>query len=263
MRRVVGTVSLFLLVAGVMAAGTISLTGSSDTVAFNGTLAGFADTITLGSDTCLVTPGQPPSPAFCTFAGMQPESGGWSLGWQFTTPNTDPSTATFDPFGDLFGPTGGTFSANDGTGTSFGGTYVFSSWNYDGNFYGSDDQYQGIDLNGLITVTSIERPLEIVSLCATSSADGCDPNEAAFLSDLSLPGATSYNFTLDVGNCHSGSGDRVTACIQMADPMSNFISLTLTPNVATPEPATLALSAIGLLAALGARRRIKKGVAAR
>ena len=219
------SLSLTLLTAGVMSAGSISLTGTTNTVAFNGHL----DTITLGSDNCLS--------GTCTFGGNQTLGLG-TLAWEFQS--DDPSTITYDPFGGVVGPTVGTFTAGDGV-DSFNGTYALESWNYDG--VPDADGWDGIDLNGVITVTG-------------STLSG-DPLDGFF----SLPGATSYNFVLDVGDCTSGR--KSTFCIQSTDPTAQFISLTLDPNITTPEPGTLALMTLGLAAAFGARRRMKNAVSAR
>jgi hypothetical protein len=124
---------------------------------------------------------------------------------------------------------------------SFNGTYALESWNYDG--VPDADGWDGIDLNGVITVTG-------------STLSG-DPLDGFF----SLPGATSYDFVLDVGDCTSGR--KSTFCIQSTDPTAQFISLTLDPNITTPEPGTLALMTLGLAAAFGARRRMKNAVSAR
>ena len=229
------SLGLTVLTAGVMSAGSISLTGSTDTVSFNNK---GAETITLGSDTCGSVLSVP-----CTFGGSQ-SLGAETLTWAFSTPNTNPSTITYDPFGGMTGPDGGTFTAGDGV-DSFNGTYVLNSWNFDGVFIGD---FQGIDLNGVIAVTG-------------STLSG-DPFDAFF----SLPGATSYDFVLDVGDCTKNSrtdGPTPTFCIQPTDPTAQFISLTLDPNVTTPEPGTLALMTLGLAAAFGARRRMKNAVSAR
>jgi len=224
--------------AGFLSAKTIStitLTGGSNLVAFNGSL----DTITLGWVGC----GKPDT-GTCTYGGSQSLSPG-TLTWQFQTPNTS-GNITYDDRGDVYGPTGGTFSASDGV-DSVNGTYVFTGWTYDDTPYGSDDQFLGIDLSGTITVTGV------------TLEGGSDPNEAAFESFLDLPGATSYNYTLDVGDCTAGAvfGNKTVACIQaIPDPTGYFNSLTLTPQSTTPEPGTLGLMAAGLLAAFAVRKKL-------
>lgn len=226
--------ALFLTVAASLPAGTISLTGTEDLVAFDGKLL----TVTLGWVSC-----QTPNTGTCTYGGLQPLGAG-NLTWQFQTPNTA-DNITYDTLGDLPGPTGGTFSASDGV-DSFAADYAFSSWNYDSSPYGSDSQFYGIDLNGTITVTSV------------TLEGGGDPNQSAFTSFLSLPETTSYSFTLDVGNC-TANGNKTVACIVPGDPTGYFESLTLTPltTQSTPEPGTMGLMAAGLLTAMAARRRMR------
>jgi hypothetical protein len=221
-------------------AGTISLTGTGDLVAFDGKL----DTVTLGWVSC-TTAGS----GTCTYGGSQ-SLGAGTLTWQFQTPNVA-ANITYDPSGDdLSGPapgptTGGTFSAGDGV-DSVGGTYAFSSWNFDSSPYGSDSQFYGIDLNGVITVTSL------------TLEGGGDPNGGAFTSFLMLPETTSYSFTLDVGDCTAG-GNKTVACIITPDPTAYFNALTLTQATtqSTPEPGTVGLLAAGLLAAIGWRHRTR------
>jgi hypothetical protein len=232
MRTTLYSALLTLLAAGVMPAGTVSLTGGGDLVAFNASKMPFV--ITLG-EICTEAPN-----STCTYGGTQTLDTG-TLAWQFQTPNTESLTWTFDP-DDLSGPTGGTFSASDGV-DSFAATYTFSTWNDDGtaDAHGHD----GVDLNGTLTITNV------------TLAGSSDPNQGAFESLFSLPGTTSYNFTLDVGDCTGGS--KYVACINVPDPSAQFLSLTLTPETSTPEPGTLAPMAAGLLFVLGARR-LRKAV---
>jgi hypothetical protein len=223
--------------AGVALAGAsatrISLTGTTDTVAFNGSL----DTITLGSQGCST-----PNIGNCTYSGTQPLGAG-SLTWTFTTPNTA-GNITWNPVEfTLSGPAGGTFLASDGV-DSLMGTYIFSTYNYDDTTFGSDFQFNGIDLNGTITVTG------------TTLAGGSDPNQGAFESFMDVPGAVSYAFTLDVTDCTDGS--KAAACILTPDPTAQFNSLDLTPTVGTtttPEPGAFGMMAAGLLCGAVALRR--------
>jgi len=231
MRTTVQSLGLALIAAGALSAGTIagtiSLTGTDDLVAFNGAL----DTITLGEGCPTVD-----KVSNCTFGGSQALGAG-TLSWAFETPNT-PGNITFDGAGDVYGPTGGTFSATDGL-DILNGTYTLSSWSFDG--VPDSHGYDGIDLSGSITVTGLT--LEGIE----------DPNEAAFESLFSQPGTSAYSFVLDVGDCTGGA--RYTACIQPLDPSAAFNSLSLQPSIVTPEPGTLALMAAGLLAMFDARRR--------
>ena len=229
MRTTVQSLGLALIAAGTLAAGTISLTGTDDVVAFNGVL----HTITLGEACPTVA-----TVSTCILGGSQPLGTG-ILSWAFETPNT-PGNITFNGAGDVHGPTGGTFSATDGEDT-LNGTYALSSWISDG--VPDSHGYDGIDLSGSITVTGL------------TLEGNEDPNEAAFESLLSQPDASSYNFVLDIGDCTDGA--RYTACIQPLDPSAAFNSLTLQPNIVAPEPGTLALMAAGLLAMFGARHRVE------
>jgi hypothetical protein len=231
MRTLTYTTFLTLFASGIMTAGSISLTGTSDVVAFNGV----ASTITMGSASC-PTPGT----GTCTYGGSQTLGAG-TLSWDFLTPNPA-GNITFDGGGDVFGPTGGTFSASDGV-DNMSGTYSLSQWTYDGTPDSSGDD--GIDLIGTIIVTNV------------FLNGGGDPNQAAFESLLSLPGANSYSFTLDVGDCTSGS--KAKPCIVPSDPSAQFLSLNLTPNLTTvPEPGTLGAMAAGFLAIASWRRRVKR-----
>jgi hypothetical protein len=173
MRTFVYLIFLTMFASGVMNAGVIELTGSNDLVAFNGA----ADTITMGSASCTV-----PDTGTCTYAGSQ-SLGSGTLSWEFQTPNTGGNIIYSPISGSVAGPTGGTFSATDGV-DAFSGTYSLSQWAYDGTPDGSG--FDGIDLTGAINVTGL------------TLVGGGDPNEAAFESFLSLPGTTSYSFTLDV-----------------------------------------------------------------
>jgi MYXO-CTERM domain-containing protein len=223
-----------VLASGIMNAGTVGLTGSSDLVAFNGSGDPPDGTITMGSASCIT-----PNTGTCTYGGSQ-SLGSGTLSWEFLTPNTN-GNITYSPFsGTVDGPTGGTFSVNDGV-DSFSGTYSFSQWTYDGTPDSSGDD--GIDLTGLITVTDL------------TLVGAGDPNEAAFESFLSLPGATSYSFTLDVGDCTAGR--RSEQCIVPTDPSASFLSLNLIPQ-GTPEPGTWGLSLAGVLAVAGLRRRLNR-----
>jgi hypothetical protein len=232
-----------LLLGSVLAAGTafaipfISLTGTTDLVAFNGNIG--VDTITLGSqklpDGCTTA-----GVGTCTYSGMQSLATG-TLTWTFYTPNTT-GNIVYGLFGGVTGPTGGTFTASDGI-DSVSGDYILNSWDYDGNSYGADQQFQGIDLGGVITVTD------------TTLLGGSDPLESSFVSYMELP-ASSYDFTLDVGNCTAGSGNKTVACIAQTDPTAYFNSLDMTPIPASvPEPGTVGLAAAGLLAGIFALRR--------
>ncbi len=156
MRLLFYSFTAVVLTGGLASAGSISLTGTEDLVAFNGT----DFVITLGEN----CPG-----GFCTYAGSQPLGGG-SLNWKFQTPDNE-STIWNDPFLlDVTGPTGGTFHADDPI-DSFDGTYTMSSWNYDG--VADSNGHQGIDLFGTIVVTAV-------------SLTPGDPNNAAFQSFWSL-----------------------------------------------------------------------------
>lgn len=228
MRTTIYTTLLALAAAGAVPAGTIALSGSTDLVAFNGT----DTTITLGEN-CVT-----PVAGVCTYTGTQPIGAG-TLTWQFQTPNTA-NNITWDYLGDLFGPSGGTFSASDGS-DSLNGTYSLTSWAFDGILIGD---YIGIDLMGSIAVTGV------------TLNGGSDPNEGAFESLFSVPGTTSYGLVLDLGDCTAG-GSKETYCIQPTDPSGHFESLTLTAQgTPAPEPGTLGLMTVGLLAAFGVRRRM-------
>lgn len=216
--------------SGLMSASVIWLTGSNDLVAFDGT----ADTIIMGSASCTV-----PDTGTCTYGGSQPLGPG-TLSWEFQTPNTNGNITYSPASGSVDGPAGGTFSVSDGV-DSFSGTYSLSQWTYDGTPDGSGDD--GIDLVGTITVTGL------------TLAGGGDPDQAAFEGFLSLPGATSYSFTLDVGDCTADSESQ--QCIIATDPSASFLSLGLTSQ-ATPEPGTWGLSAAGVLAIAGLRRGVKR-----
>ncbi|MGD0729966.1 MAG: PEP-CTERM sorting domain-containing protein [Terracidiphilus sp.] len=219
---------LLLFTSGVAAraSSVISLTGTTDVVSFNGK----ANTITLGSASCPVE-----GSGSCTFAGSQ-SLGAGTLSWTITTPNADYGI-TYDFSGGISEAPGATFSASDGV-DSLTGAFSLDAWAYDGNSYGPQGEYQGIDLEGAITNLLY-------------SGGPSDPNNGAFNSFLDLPAATSYGLVLDVGNCTS-NGKGAEPCITIPDPTATFTSLDLIPASATPEPGTFALLLTG--AAAGYRR---------
>jgi hypothetical protein len=227
---------LLLITAGVAARAdsSINLIGTSDIVSFNGK----SDTITIGSASC-----PDPNTGNCAFAGTQ-SLGTGDLTWTITTPNTS-GNITYDPFGDITQETAGSFSGVEGA-DSLTGTFLLNAWTYDGNSYGPDGEYQGIDLEGTITNLQL--------------TDGsANFNNQIFNGFLDQPAATSYDVVLDVGNCTSGT--KTEPCIPdiqqvgPADPTATFNSLELTPNSTTPEPGTLVLLLTGAAAGFRALRR--------
>jgi len=217
---------LFLLTSASLPASTVSLTGSTDLVAFNGHL----DTITLGSASCPI-----PDTGTCTYGGSQPFGTG-TLTWQFQTPNTTDNImwSNFPDVGQIIGPTGGTFTVSDGV-DSVTGFYGLGAFSDDG--VADSNGYDGIELVGNIIDDDATLP-------------DSDPNQGAFETDFIASG-DYWLFNLDVGDCFSGN--KAAACIVPTDPSAQFISFNIIAE--DPEPGTMSLVAAGLLAAIAARRR--------
>jgi hypothetical protein len=129
-------------------------------------------------------------------------------------------------------------SISDTSGDSATGTFDLTNLGSDG--VTGAGGFMGVDINGSITIDSI-----------TPGA-----NIASFDSLFGLPSSTPLAFTLDVGNCTSGS--KAKPCITTTDPTAQFISLDLTQGTpeATPEPGTLELLGAGMgLIFVALRRR--------
>jgi hypothetical protein len=122
------------------------------------------------------------------------------------------------------------FSLSDTNGDSASGTYALTNLAGDGG--------SGVDIYGNVTINSI-----------TSGS-----NIATFDSFFGLPSTTALDFTLDVGDCKSGSKSEV--CIQPTDPTAQFISLNMAQGTpaAVPEPGPLGVLACASAAILVARR---------
>lgn len=206
-----------------MFGGSIGLTGGTDLVAFDG-------------DDLVLTLGESCPLGICQYGGSQTLGTG-TLSWLFTTENNE--SIKYNGVGGISGPSPeGTFTASDGI-DSLTASYVFTSWDSDG--VPDTNGYDGVDLNGTLTVT------------ATELEGAADPNQAAFESMFSLPGTTSYSFTLDVGNCVNGA--KAAPCIPTPDPSASFISLSLTPMSPVPESGAAGIVAIALIAVVAVNRR--------
>ncbi len=218
-------------------AGSIDLGNTANTVNFNP--ANFLPTITLGSNNCVG--------GVCTLTGTASVNS-LTITWAFQQVDQSVSPYSYDyngSTGTIY--TNGTpetmFSLSDGTGDIASGTFVLNSLADDGTQ--QKDGNDGVDLYGVATLSSL----------TLSGA-----NSSAFLSAFSLPGSIPPNvnldFVIDVGNCTHGG--RSTVCVQpvgnITDPTAQTLDVQVTPENATPEPATFGLLGAGL-AAFGIARR--------
>lgn len=192
-------------------------------------------TFTLGSDNCGM--------ATCTLAGTVTLSG-QMLSWTLSMPNQDLSPFSYIWSGnDVSGsglfftdgtPTTG-FTLSDTLGDSVSGTFVLTDLYSDGTLY--PNGYDGVNIDGTITLNA---------LVAGSNASAF---ENLFGLGTVIPPNVNWDFTLDVGNCYSGSKARV--CVEdntsVTDPSATLQSFTInTPNSSTPEPGTVGAVGMGL-----------------
>jgi hypothetical protein len=200
------------------------------TVSFNGSSPG---TLTLGNDNCT------PDPGTCTLSVTEGGTPVGAITLSLTMPNlpTSPFSYSGDPSPiTTSGSPATSVSLSDSSGDFAMGTFVLTNLLPDGAT--GTNGFPGVDIDGSITINSITPGTNI----------------ASFDSLFGLPSASPLSFTLDVGNCTSGS--KAKPCIDATDPTAQFISLDLDPGSpsAAPEPGTLELLGCGLGLIFVARR---------
>jgi len=213
----------------ILPAGTINFTSSSDTVSFNNSSS--TGTLTLGNDTC------ESSQPTCTLTATASGTSDGTVTLSLTMPNDPTSPYSYANYWsggpEAITTTGSpttSASLTDIFGDSATGTFALSNIASDGG--------TGVDIMGSVTITSI----------------GTGTAIANFDSLFGLPSSTALAFTLDVGDCQSGSRPR--PCID-PDPTAQFISLDLTPGTpsSAPEPGTFGLLGCASAVAFIALRR--------